>query len=262
MFFDIRITQQEARTAMTAYRQFWVLTALLLCAAIYAAYAGAISWGFEKFPQLPIQLAFGFIQLVFLWAYAGIGHGAAVLIARNEHALDVMQQDIPLIGDKSEVERVLLETADLRKRGQEQRQLDFSILHDVMREQFEGRLMEDVGRIDVIRVFMFFFGLLFTLVGVVQGFASQQFPTNSEEAKIYSFTIIKALGLAYLPAAGCIGATLILFVLSNLLQKRIGTLLSRFDVVLYRVAILGETKTGRPALTLERSEPHASTQKS
>ncbi len=96
-----------------------------------------------------------------------------------------------------------------------------------------------MGQIDTVRVFLFFAGLLFTVVGIVQGFASQGFPTNPEEAKVYSFTIIKALGLSYLPATECLGATLILFILSIALQKQASALTARFSDVLYWEVFIG-----------------------
>lgn len=239
----------------SAYRQYWLLTAFLLSVTIYGLYMGVVGWALLKFPDIPTQLSFGFILAVFLYAY-GFGHRAAKELSQSERALDLLSRGVPSLGKLSAVEECLAEAMQLRQQGRDNGQTNFAILYDRIEDRFDGSVTEDIGRIDTIRVFLFFVGLLFTLIGVVQGFASQQFPTNPEEAKMYSFTIIKALGLAYLPAAACMGSTLVLFVLSNVLQSRASRLISDFGNMLYRVAVLGKStknaEMGQSTLELRR----------
>ena len=99
-------------------------------------------------------------------------------------------------------------------------------------------------QIDSIRTTLFFVALFVTIIGIVLGFATQQYPTNPEEAKMFSFSIIKALGLAYVPSMMCIGSTLVLLVLSIMLQRDAGRVIARGRSVLYRIAFFNEPVQG------------------
>ncbi len=223
-----------------AYALYWALTTLLACAAIFAVEQGFVTWGVQKFPDLPAQLAFLLIVCVSVWSYATHGHRIALLLSRNEHAMLKLERGIPSVGDtSSEIEDALLEAASLRRQGAEEGQASFDVLYEFIDLRTEATLTGDIGRIDSIRLLMLFVGLFFTVLAIVSGFASQLFPTNPEEAKLYSFTIIKALGLAYLPAAGCMGSTLVLLVLNNMLEPKADDLMMRFRPFLYKVAVLG-----------------------
>lgn len=226
---------------MRAYRTHWLLTAILASAVIVAIEQGLLVWGMTKFPDWQIQIAILSIVIVFVWAYGLLGHQAALVLGQNERMLGLLEGGLTVVGaTRTDAGRLLDEGQNLRARGAEVGQTDFALLYEIISEKMRRVLEGRVERIDKIRVFLFFVGLLFTLIGVVQGFATQQFPTNPEEAKLYSFTIIKALGLAYLPATMCIGSTLALYVLSNQLQERVSETMERFDAKLYQVAILGQ----------------------
>lgn len=225
---------------MTAYRYFWFITALLVGATIYAVSEGLIGWALAKFPELQGQLISVLILAIFLYAYAFEGYLAARLLLVNDQATGSVTrgEQSPLVGG-TEVQSILRRAMYLRSAGTQKGQTDFSVLFNLMSERFDSSITAALVRIDTIRVFLFFAGLLFTVIGIVQGFASQQYPTNPEEAKLFSFTIIKALGLAYLPATECLGSTLILFVLSNTLQSQAAMLKERFDEMLYNVTFIG-----------------------
>ena len=224
---------------MNAYRQYWLLTGLFVSAAIFGVHAGIVGWVMTKFPDLQGQLITLVIIGIFLYTYIVHGHQAAKRLSKNHLALQCIESGGSMYHDGTEVEISLKEVLNLRKAGVEAGQSDFSKLYEVAEDQFEDQISVRIGQIDTIRVFLFFVGLLFTVVGIVQGFAFQQSPTNAEEAKMYSSAIIKALGLAYLPATECLGATLILFVLSNLLQSHANALIAGFRRVLYRAVFLG-----------------------
>ncbi|HUO50079.1 MAG TPA: hypothetical protein VMU25_00690 [Candidatus Paceibacterota bacterium] len=225
-----------------AYRQYWMLTTLLLCAAVFAAYEGFFAWGYQKFPELTVQLVFLAIMALFCWAYVVIGHTAARDVSHNERMLDLLKRNIVLAVDTgTDLEVSLKEAYEMRHMMATTGQRDgLGLMLERVQKKFEDRLMQGVSRIDTVRIFLFFFGLFCTLIGIVQGFASQQIPTNPEEAKLYSFAIIKALGLAYVPATACIGSTLILYVLSVSLQQRIGEIVEGFEDLAFRVVVLGE----------------------
>jgi len=237
---------------MNSYRQYWTLTVLLMCAVIIAIYQGLVTWVIQKFPDWQIQVAFVGILVIFLWTYGVTGHRAARQLSRNEHALDVLESGIPSINAKSEVKALIADTVQRRERGNGLNQTDFRVLYEWASERLDHILTRDIERIDTVRVLLFFVGLFFTLIGIIAGFATQQFPTNPEEAKVYSFTIIKALGLAYLPAVACIGATLALYVLSTLLHSRSKGVQVRFEDIVYETAILGEAQTRAPAQDARR----------
>ena len=180
---------------MTAYRQYWVLTGLLLAGTIYVVYAGVISWALVKFPELQGQVISVFVFAVFLYAYIVHGYGATRLITANAEAIQVVadkQAFFPPTLLETEAVLTLAEARKLHVMGAAHKQANFSTLYDKSHERFENCLSAKIAQIDTIRVFLFFAGLLFTVVGIVQGFATLQFPTNAEEAKIYSSTIIKA----------------------------------------------------------------------
>lgn len=196
--------------------------------------------GLEKFPDALVQIIFAGVIAVFVQAYAQSGHMVALQLSRDLHAAAIIECGGKRLAEKGNLGESILRAQERRVHGVKAGQQDFSILYEHERERYLGIAMAGIKALDSVRVFLFFVGLLFTIVGIVQGFASQQFPTNAEEAKMYSFTIIKALGLAYLPAAGCIGSTLVLYVLSTRLQSTLDSVVTRFEDLLYRVAILGE----------------------
>jgi biopolymer transport protein ExbB/TolQ len=186
-----------------------------------------------------VQWVFVCILAIFAFTYGKTGHRAARTISYSEHAVDMLNRNIPLIG-QSDVRECLAEAIVRRERGFAKGQTDFGTLFELTREKIRDRLMTDVDRIENVRTLMFFIGLFCTIIGIIQGFALQLLPTNPEESKVYAFTIIKALGLAYLPGAGCIGSALLFHVLGIMLQTRASALLSRFDDVLYSVILLEE----------------------
>jgi len=244
---------------MNAYRRYMALTAVVASAAIYALWHGVVGWGIQKFPDIPTQIVVAGVAVVFIYAYTVLGHRAALLASRNESSLMLFDSNA-VVNGASESFDLLKKAATLRNKGVGVNQRDFSLLYELTHEELEGELKAPIESIDAARIFLFFAGLTFTVIGIVQGFASQGIPSNPEEAKIYSFTIIKALGLAYLPTATCIGTSLVLYVLSYQLQQDIGRVLRRFDAILYRVAILGEQELvglKRLAGSEERRVTHA-----
>ena len=105
-------------------------------------------------------------------------------------------------------------------------------------QPIQERLTARIEKIDSARVFLFFVGLLCTAAGIVQGLASNGVPTNPEEAKLFSFTVIKALGLSSLPTTECLGTTLVLYALSHQLDAQARTLIARFEDALYETVYL------------------------
>lgn len=223
-------------------RRYWIFTSLILVAVIAAWYQGVFAWGLQKFPDRTVHLIVSGIGAVLLWSYLGSGLRSARIITTAECI-----SDIPEEWGENPISSILYHTIDLRAAGERSGQSNYAPLMDLASERLDDELFGEVHRIDSARVFLFFFGLLVTLIGIVAGFATQQFPSNPEEAKMFSFTIIKALGLAYLPAMMCIGSTLVLYVLSTMLQHAANAASLRLQEILYRITILGEHCRGQPS---------------
>ncbi len=226
-------------SSMTTYRYYGALSAILAVGTIYGSQMDVVPFLLQKFPEPAVQAVVFGILFVFAYAYIFYGHAAARDISADLFALDSVEDGHPLSGESASI-MCLREAEELYQKGKAHGQVSFDRLYDLVQERYERIAYERISQIDAIRVGLFFVGLLFTLIGVVHGFASQAFPTNAEESKLFSFTIIKALGLAYLPAATCLGTTLVLYILSNILQKHAGLATERFNNNLYQVVFLGK----------------------
>ena len=235
---------------MKASRQYWLLTGLLLAGALYALQAGFVGWALIKFPALQVQVITVGVIAVFLHSYVVHGYGAAKLLSLNEHALLAVLENRDSVRefDKTAVAQLLAKAKQLRGKGVAVEQRDFSELFKMLKYSFEDKMNADIERIDKLRTKLLFTMLFFTVVAIVQGFASQLYPTNAEESKLFSFNIISALGYSYVPAAECLGASIVLLTLSHLLQDSASTLTERFGEVLYEATFLGHIDVENNAL--------------
>ncbi len=222
---------------MSAYKHYWLLSALLMSAAIYAGYAGLFTWTLQKFPEPMTQYAFLFVALMFLWTFVR-GHRTARMISRNERALHHLEQ-----GDSTnpcEIHDYLEEAVQLRNEGiTEAKQSDFSMLHQRQVALFDEAVTENVSSIDTMKSFMFIFAVFLAFMSIVSGVGLSVLPNSAEELRPFAFGLLKALGLAYVPGTACIGSFLILHVLGSMLHVHAQRLRVRFDLAVYRVAIIG-----------------------
>lgn len=234
---------------MRAYRQYWLLTALLLSAVALVIYSGVIGWALEKFPQLETQVAFAAVIGIFVWTFALRGHRTARKIAHNERALDKLARGAqPAL---CEATLRLAEARMLRNEGiREAKQTDFSMLHERQVSAFEDTLSEDLTVIDSVKLRMLVIAIFLAFLSIVSGIGAAALPTNVESVTPFLFGLLKALGLAYVPGLACFGSFLILHELGNFLGTHVRCLCRRFDLASYRVAVIGrapeESLSSRP----------------
>lgn len=222
---------------MNAYRQYWLLTALLLSAAIYGAYAGVISWTIETFPSTITQAAVLIVLLVLSWTFVLRGHRTARMIAHNERALDRLGRNFFLV--ESEALDCLEEGRTLRTEGHQAGQTDFSQLHQRQVSYFEKALTADITIIENVQFRLFITGVFLAFLSIVIGVGLAQYPQAVENLSPFLFGLMKALGLAYVPGLVCIGSFMILAELVSILKAHTNRLVRQFDLAAYRVAIVG-----------------------
>jgi len=234
---------------MNTYSRYWLLTALLLCGVIYLVWSGTAAWGIAKFPEAAVRGAVLFVLAVFLYTYGYEGHGVARMLSKNEMVLPLLARGTGGSEAAAEISVCLHKTASLRRVGATApiRQADFSVLYYRQKEAFEHALTAGIDRIESYRNGLFFLGLAFTAAAIVAAFAAQMIPTNSEEARLYSFAIIKALGLSYTATLACLSSMVVLYVLGTMLRARADQLIDACDGLLYETAILGLTRSGSHA---------------
>jgi hypothetical protein len=229
--------------ALNVYRQYWLTTALLLAGVIFAVEQGGGSWILQKFPDPIVQICLLIVFVVFLYAYYS-AHGVARELAASSEAFAVFHQKGTVNLD-TVFGSVVGETIQLRDEHAKAKVGEFALLYQRACDQVADRLEAGINHIDGIRVFLFFLGLTITLMGMVAGFAYMSIPADAEQAKQFAFNIIKALGLAYLPATSCMLAGLVLYIITHWQRNRVSEVLERFDATLYRVAVLGCTNPSR-----------------
>lgn len=226
---------------MNAYSKYWILAGVLIAAVAYAVHSGLIGWFLVKYPDLHVQLMCLAIIVIFLRTYLVDGHRSARMLYMNEKALsDNLHSGIPLPASRrTVVDLVLCETIDLHQEGKEAGQVSFDSLVDMQRDVFEHDLTAGLNLVEMLRNFLFLIMLAFAISGVVMGFSQLLSPTNPEEAKVFTSTIIHALGIAYVPALECIVGFGVLYVLSCILQIHSESLIRDCAKPIYRAAHFG-----------------------
>ncbi len=222
---------------MNTYARYWLFTALLLCGVVYLIWSGTAAWGIAKFPEPAVRGAVAFVLAIFFYTYGYEGHRVARMLARNERAL---QRLALYVQGRSEVEDIFLKTSNLRGQGASVGQTDFSTLYYRQKDGLEDMLTVGIDRIETYRNGLFLLGLAFTAAAIVAAFAAQMIPTNSEEARLYSFTIIKALGLSYTATLACLSSMVVLYVLGSMLRAQAERLIAASSEWLYRIAMMAD----------------------
>lgn len=213
---------------MSIYQKYWIFTSLLILAVVYALYAGIIGWTMEKFPDIQGQLIAIGILTLFLYVYGIQGHRVVKLLSQNIRTIE-----------EAEACHCLAEVVDIRSRVGE---VNLGFLYDYSLGQFSRMLFARIRPIRDTFLFFFLLGVAVALLGIVQGYGYLLPPTSPEEAKLYSSTILKALGMAYLPALVGASSALILYPLLTTLESQTEALIGRFDKVLFETIFLTNTK--------------------
>lgn len=252
--FFVKKENFDMERYLNTYAKYGALSAILAVSVVYGMQRNLVPFLMGKFPEPMVQVVVAGIIATFLFAYLRYGHAGARDISLDLRSLTSQN---PL---DSIAMQCLREAEHLRRQGEQSGQTTFDRLYDVVQDRYDRLLNEPINQIETIRVGLFFLGLVLTATSIVAGFASLKLPTNAEESKLFSFTIITSLGLAYVPAAACFVSNLILYLLSSMLQKNAEEVMEQFSLRLYNVVYLKETAVnlGQPNLVLSGEAAHAS----
>lgn len=237
---------------MSAYKKYWLYTAFLTALSVYAVHLGAIDWFLAKFSDMGTQASALGIMGVFLYGYA-VSHGTAYRIAKNEAAIQFV---LSVLGEKFSVDEKIKHAAELltavpkRFKGTavflmfqdllERKQVlaalrspASSVPVPLMQELFDAYVEAGYDRVERIRLILFYLGLLGTVIGIVLALAGQGVPGTPEEAKLFSFGMMKGMGLAYITSMVGMSGALVLYFLQGMLERNTARLYLTFTGIMF-----------------------------
>jgi len=239
---------------MTAYRSFWVITAILLSLVLFGYDQGMLAWFLEKFSGTGVRVGSAIILGIFLFGFGVIGHRAGLRLSHDEEATSRLEQLIPAgMPDDGKVEVVrgllkeglngLNETAvgkcliALGERVRTMIALNTTepVSRGLFQDDFENRLADEIDLLEAIRTLLFFIGLLGTVVGIIIALVGQIIPSTPDETKLFSFNMIQGMGLAYVTTMLGISSGVVLYILETIYKMHAMVIARRFGDKMFRI---------------------------
>ncbi len=222
---------------MSTYRLYWVITVLLVSAAVYLVSVGVLERFLEKFPDpLARSVAF-FVLFVFALTHGIFGHRVALVASRNRDAADLLLKRSDALAEPR-LPHDLAETAiaaALRRFVLMRQKKTPAFIGDLVHDDFDEELTLDLDRIKKVWEALFLFGIAATILGLILTLVAQGNPENAEQAKIYSATIVRGIGVAYTASFSCVSSGILLALFYGIFDEAVGNVRGKLRALAYAI---------------------------